>query len=155
MFFELEDRNTTYKILTYIMPTFLYQKSKENEKAAQRLLGAKLFAPAIHCSYYACVLMMLDIMTTEFGKDDATVEDEAKLSNMGTHNWLIQEFRSQVFLKQPLLIADFSTNIEKLKSYRKKSDYKNIAITDRQAKEAVEVCLKELIDILTQNFSTS
>jgi hypothetical protein len=137
------------------MSTFLLSKSSDNKKAAERLLNVKLYAPSIHCSYCACLLLMLDIMTTEFGQNDAQIEQTAKDSAMGTHNWLIQEFKSKVYLKNPNIMVDFNRDIDTLKSYRKKADYKNIEITPRQSETAVKICLPNITSILAQNFQTS
>lgn len=141
------------------MPTFLHSKSSDNKKAANKLLASGLYAPAIHSAYYACILLMLDIMVTEYEKTDIEVEQLAQsaqdVEKKGTHNWLIQEFKNKLLLKDAMVISDFNRYIVYLKDNRKKADYRNIEITERTAKQAVEVCLPLIYNILSDKFRTS
>lgn len=117
----------------------LNNKSEENIMASELLITNNLYAPSVHCSYYA-IFQFLTCKWSQYS--DLTFKQISNNSKgADSHNYLIEEVIG--FIKDNELdgVTDtiqrnvIKTNIQKLKgkindlkSFRKKSDYQNIYI---------------------------
>jgi uncharacterized protein (UPF0332 family) len=117
----------------------LRSKSELNLTAANYLCQEKLFAPAVHCSYYSAFQIMKFVIKDFFGCNYEAQEEEHKLlktkkatKDIGTHEYIIKKFGDAV---HDLSLTDyifFNRRIKDLKKYRIDSDYKDVKIEEKE-----------------------
>ena len=133
----------------------LKSKSSQNITSALILINNNQFSSSIHCSYYACVQLMLHILRADFNKSEQDITDESQTGSQdegGFHNWLINFIRGQFFLRNNVDCRDFHSFITQLKGKRIKSDYKNKEIKPNEAREAYDYT-QRIIKLLEKNFT--
>lgn len=120
-------------------------KSEESTKASNKLIEAMLLNSSIHCSYYACVQLMLHLLRSHFGKTELQVNNEGKsgsINENGFHNWLINMIVKEFARLDATDAAKFNTIINNLKFARATADYKNVMVSETQAIKANETSAK-------------
>ena len=142
--------NPIYKglISNNMEESHLNNKSEENIKASELLITNKLYASSVHCSYYA-TFQFLTCKWSQYSKlTFIQIENNSKGSD--SHKYLIDEVIG--FIKTSELDGVTDTvlknvkrsNIQKLKgkindlkSFRKKSDYKDVCIDDQTSEKSL------------------
>lgn len=122
-------------------------KSIENYKAAKLLSKDSngMYSSSIHCAYYACFQFVKHILNKKCYISYHQQEKNAQNSNIGSHNYIINEMRNDLSNKKEDDVYDiFDDNITELKRLRKKADYDNVIISPEEAKEAVNMADKTL-----------
>lgn len=117
-------------------------KSIENYKAAKLLSNDsnKMYSASIHCAYYACFQFIKHILDRKCYISYCRQEENAKSSNIGTHNYIIDEIRNDLINKKEDDAYDtFDENITELKRLRKIADYASSIISPKTAKDAVDM----------------
>ena len=143
--------NPIYKGLISINmeESHLNNKSEENIKASELLITNNLYAPSVHCSYYA-TFQFLTCKWSQYSK--LTFKEIANNSKgSGSHNYLIKEVIDYIKTNELDGVTDTvqrnvkNTNIQKLKRnikdlkiFRKKSDYQNICIGVEISEQSLE-----------------
>ncbi len=119
----------------------LKAKSEESTEASNKLIQASLLNSSVHCSYYACVQLMLHLLRTHFGKTELEVTKEgfagAKTEN-GYHNWLINLIVVEFVKLNKTEASKFNSIINGLKAVRAKADYQNIKLNPNEALKACQ-----------------
>ena len=130
----------------------LKDKSDENILAADKLIRQNHYASSIHCSYYACVQLMLHIFRSDLSKTDDEVEElmiEAQKNGDNTHVWLLKEIGNTLFFKHPLDSREFRNKLGMLKGVRVKADYKNKQISKSIASDSYDTANAILLILKT------
>lgn len=135
----------------------LKQKSDENIQASQLLIKQCLYASSVHCSYYACVQLMLHILRSHLKLTEEKikeVQDEGAKTHGGFHAWIIAEMAFHLLKKQNKYITakDFRDGIEDLRRLRRDADYENKTIEEKNAKKACETACN-ILKILSTHFT--
>ena len=128
--------------------SFLIIKASHNLTAANQLLNGGLYlAPVVHCSYYACVQLMIENLNLILGEETVS----SNTSGPGSHEYLIKETLKLLQNDQTAYVK-FNNTIGQLKSFRKNSDYKNIEINRNDANLSLNYAL-ELKAIFRNKFN--
>jgi uncharacterized protein (UPF0332 family) len=134
----------------------LKTKSEQNLIAAGILIERGLYAPSVHCAYYSCFQLSKYALKVFAGIDYDQQEEELnhlKLkpsTKFGSHEYVIFKLGNEINRCSKETYRIFSTNFKVLKSFRRKSDYLNEAITDEQSKESLRLS-NELVQLLKSN----
>ena len=119
---------------------YITQKAEHNLKAATLLIENKLYAPSIHCLYYAGFQMSKRKLAgcgISYDEQDQATKD----LTTDSHNYIITTTEGYVY---PI---KYRHNIGMLKRLRKKSDYLNQEIVEAEA-EAAKISAWDLYSIL-------
>lgn len=126
----------------------LLSKSDQNKSSAELLIENDKYAASIHCSYYSSIQVILHLI--EVNKDDFETlridinKPLAKRKRRGKHLGIHQiyfEFLKSVICDEETRY-DTLNDLEKLKLYRKRSDYENRNIEKELAQEALDLSKK-------------
>ncbi len=118
----------------------LLKKHQQNCEAAESLIGNKLYAPAVHCSYYSCIQLITYAFLHEIPGINL-VEFQAELDDQGSHNYLRREMKKQLLVLRVsrTQAAEFETALKELKQTRKEADYLDVSISPAESREARRV----------------
>ena len=130
----------------------LKQKSTFNYTAAELLIEKSLYAPSVHCSYYACFQLLKYTINEFFGIDYATQARQISSSGQPTHqyvvNFISDELKDLAGFEES---RKFKRTIKDLKQFRVESDYQDIEIGSDQGNRAFYKA-KEIRSYLSENF---
>jgi uncharacterized protein (UPF0332 family) len=135
----------------------LGEKSKFNIDAADYLILKTLYAPSVHCSYYACFQLMKVVLKSFMGitydQIDRIIANSKMSGNrpISEHAYIKKEILNQIHKFDETKYRDIKNKIDDLYEYRINSDYKNIEILEDDAAKANKKS-KEFIDYIKQNF---
>lgn len=135
----------------------LSEKSKFNIDASEFLITKTLYAPSVHCSYYACFQLMKVMMKSFIGVSyediDLFVANSKAPGNrsVGEHAYIKKEILNQVYKFDKINYRDIKNKIDDLYEYRINSDYKNVEILEDDATKANNKS-KEFIEYIKTNF---
>ncbi|MEI9920032.1 MAG: hypothetical protein WDO14_14730 [Bacteroidota bacterium] len=123
--------------------TELIDKSQQNIEAALALrTSLNLLAPSVHCAYYSCVQLMIDILIHDFEIPDDEIIDEAKAHDMGTHEFASSKIFMDLKSKKEFQSANnFNNTVGRLRRKRNLADYKLFTVTPQTSKNAYEEAL--------------
>lgn len=111
----------------------LLTKSQENIESASLLINHNKFAASVHCSYYSCLQNIKHIL---FVKLNFTLEEiEIETKGESSHIYLLNKIAGQLYLKDNIKSAEFRQEFERIKVLRKKADYQNKLILQKEAKD--------------------
>lgn len=119
-------------------------KATHNINAANQLCnGNTYFTPVVHCTYYACIQMMIHSIL-DYNKIN---EDQLKANSTqgggGSHLYYINEVKKILAARKEMAsLKKFTTLIYDLKETREESDYSNIIIDPKTARKALDNCLE-------------
>ncbi|ALU75869.1 hypothetical protein [Tenacibaculum finnmarkense] len=125
--------------------SFLNNKSEFNLEGAKLLIENSLFAPSVHCSYYAVFQKLKHqyIIKEDITYDD--LSDRIMADKRNTHKYVIEEFCN--FIQDRYKKREIKNKINDLKAFRIQSDYENLEINHSISSFALtksETLLKEL-----------
>jgi hypothetical protein len=108
--------------------SIIYNKSKFNLEAAQLLIENDLYAPSVHCSYFACLQFIKYKLKNIRGITYDDIDENTK--GLDSHQYLIREILKDfnVKAKEKRDITTLQENIKDLKLFRKRSDYEDYEI---------------------------
>lgn len=109
---------------------YITQKAEHNLRASALLVDNELYAPSIHCSYYAG----FQLSKRKLAGCGITYDEQdkaAKESKTDSHNYIITTTEEHV--SDPVM---YRHNIGMLKRLRKKSDYLDEEIIEAEANAA-------------------
>ena len=130
----------------------LKQKSAFNYTAAELLIEKSLYAPSVHCSYYACFQLLKHIINEFFGVDYVAQAQQISSSGQQTHQYVVNFISDE--LKELAGFEEsrrFKRTIKDLKQFRVESDYQDIEIGSDQGNKAFNKA-KEIKSYLSENF---
>lgn len=134
----------------------LLKKSEANFSAAVLLITNGIYAPCVHCSYYACFQKLKNVIATAYNcdYDDLKLEHD-QLNNergkrIGSHEFFI-DYKLLKLIRRNGDDHRLLNEINEIKYFRAKSDYDNIAIVKDEAelvKKNSEIIIKKLNNLL-------
>lgn len=136
--------------------SYLKTKSEHNLSAAELLIKYGLHAPSVHCSYYSSFQLSKYALQDFYGIDYKEQEEEltqlkqTKTGKVGSHEYVINRLGTEIKKCSTKAYRTFTYNIKTLKSFRNKSDYFDLLITDEQSKESLRLST-ELVQLLKFN----
>lgn len=133
------------------MPELL-RKSKANISAANLLIEHGIYAPSVHCSYYACLQKLKNLIASAYDLSYRDLETERKTINksriekIGSHEFLI-DLKLMALIKREEADHRIVNKINELKLFRRKSDYDPIVILKDQSEKMLDLST-EIIESL-------
>lgn len=130
----------------------LKEKSELNLTAAEYLINKDLYAPSVHCSYYACFQLMKYTIKEFFGMEYDELTDNIAKNRLNTHGYIIKYVLDEIQSNWDRFeYSKFSRKIKDLKNFREESDYDNIEISIDQSNKAFQYA-KDIRNFLKSNF---
>lgn len=130
----------------------LRNKSEFNTQAAELLIDSDVFAPSVHCSYYA-VFQLIKHFFVQY--KEITYLELSKMNREDgrtSHKYLIEEY--YLYLSQDSEcgldrreVRSLKRKTDDLRHFRVKSDYENLTINHDTANKALSIS-KEIIEEL-------
>ncbi len=117
----------------------LKDKSGFNLDSAELLYNNSLYAPSVHCSYYAFLQRLKYNLKIYTGKTYEIIEQECLKSRFGTHGYLINEFRTILRHKDHREYKTAKRAIDDLKNFREDSDYFDVIIGPDESDKALKL----------------
>ena len=134
------------------MSQSLLIKSNQYLNSAQFLIENEFWCPSVHCSYYACLQLIKQILYLKKGRK--TVDSD--LRNKYSHVYLIDNivalYAGTVYHKPELkffnfLEIDLNTDLYDLKAKRRTADYDADNISEKDCKSAYTAS-RDIINML-------
>ena len=129
----------------------LKQKSEFNITAAENLVSLSLYAPSIHCSYYACFQLMKYALREFEGISYDDIDKVVSTSTFSEHSYIHKKIQDSIYGADKREYAEFKRKLKDLYDFRIRSDYKNEEILLDPANRALRFS-KELISYMKENF---
>ena len=141
----------------------LKQKSEFNLYAAEVLIKNNLYAPSVHCSYYACFQLMKNITSHKLGISYEMIDDflkkkhlslDERVKRTNEHGYIKQQILNDIVKKYSVKsdeYKDFNREFKDLQTYRIQSDYKDEEILSTEADKALRISVN-LVGILKSVF---
>jgi hypothetical protein len=112
-------------------------KSKQNIKAAHEMISTfGFFSSSIHCSYYSCVQLLIEILINDFGIPDHEIVNEARKDGTGSHVFASNTVFSEIHKEEWKTARDFNRDIEKLRRRRENADYHEFQVSKEYSMDA-------------------
>lgn len=125
-------------------------KSNDNIRASKFLIDNRIYSPSVHCSYYSVYLLSMYALFHGCGINYQ--EQKKKSKGIDSHYYVMMNVADDLGLKNRFYKSDFLTWYSKLKKMRKKADYSDQLITDKEANKSYDWANK-IIDLLTKQYS--
>lgn len=106
-------------------------KSEQTLSSAELLLNNSHYNSCVHCFYYSCFQLVLDLLRGEFCYKDEQIDAGTK--NSLSHNVIINELKKS--LEKSNIDYQFLSDFGKLKKMRIKADYSDKCIPEKEAKK--------------------
>ncbi|MEA3495295.1 MAG: HEPN domain-containing protein [Bacteroidota bacterium] len=128
---------------------YLNNKSKCNIKGANLLISNKLFAPSVHCSYYAVFqkIKYLYIYKSEISYED--FHEETQQHKGSSHTYLINKFVTMYgrMTNDKYKKRYLRNQIRELKASRQEADYDNKEVSSEISIEVLKKSKKIISNI--------
>ena len=128
----------------------LLDKSKYSLQASEFLKKEELFASSVHCAYYSCIQLMRHILFNFLNKDENDFDNSQSNNKAGSHQNLLNTIIYNFYSKN-IYANSFKNDFRVIKELRKKADYKQIVILEKDCKDALNLALK-INNTLHQNY---
>lgn len=131
----------------------LLNKSKQNIASASLLKDNNFHAASVHCSYYAALQKMSDILCENFDYTPEKLFEECQRNATGSHRFI----QNKIFLNLTEINCNFSQMqhfkgmMEDFTRKRVDADYKSIVIDSSKSGAAIAISNK-IISTLVENF---
>lgn len=118
----------------------LFDKSKDNEKAADYLFNKKRhYSAIVHCAYYSCFQLILYLLKNYLYRNEASLRDESKNGKKSIHVTCIENIFNDLIEFNSECASDFNDYINELKEMRICSDYQNREIDSNYSLKAINL----------------
>ncbi len=134
----------------------LLKKSAENIQSASLLIDNKLYAPSIHCSYYACFQKLKNLIAEAYHSDYTELDNELRDLNdkfrrenkkvIATHEFYIG-YKLDHLIRREGADHRLINKLNDLKTYRNKSDYENIPVKPEISKNVFSLSQKVIQEL--------
>lgn len=118
----------------------LLKKSTSSLEASSLLKDEEHFASSVHCAYYSCIQLMRHILFNCYNIDETIFDSSANTNSTGSHMYLMNELTKLIHGKN-FEIREFKSNFRNIKYYRKKADYQQIVIFQKDSNNAYSIAL--------------
>lgn len=127
------------------------EKSDKTFDSGKYLLDASHFNPCIHCFYYSCFQLIIDLLKEEYHYTDEQIESGTKESS--PHTAIINELKKCLYGSD--INSSFLEEFGWLKKMRIKADYsdRNIGENEARKMEQKSIKFREEIQKIYQNES--
>lgn len=142
----------------------LKEKSGESFNAARVLMDGRLHNSSIHCSYYSCIQLILDIFYEKQHETAKSLKEGAykhRVKHQGSHGldsgvhaFYVQKMREILTQKKDVteeLVNGWHNDLIQLKAARTQSDYGRIPCVPNAASEAFKKA-KRILSTLNEIF---
>lgn len=113
-------------------------KSDKTFSSGELLLSNAHYNSSIHCFYYSCFQLIMDLLKEEYLYTDEQINSGTNSSS--SHNNIINQLK--YCLKSSEFDYKFLTDLEKIKIVRIKADYKNQNIGEKEAEKTKDKAIK-------------
>ena len=114
-------------------------KSSNNLSVASDLHTSNHFCQSVHCSYYATLQMMDHILLTKTNGIGALGIQNNQKNGQSSHNdkfsLFVLSFKKRMSKKD---LNDINTEFFKIKNLRKKGDYSDKLVTQKESKNSLD-----------------
>lgn len=125
-------------------------KSIENIQAGDILIKNNMFSSSIHCYYYSVLQISMHILCNFHGLDYEKQNEDSK--RIDSHNYTIESTASYLERKNLFYKVDYNKYIKRLKMLRKRADYSEILIVQRDISEA-QKAIKFLNELFQKSYN--
>lgn len=131
----------------------LNNKSEFNIEAAKVLIDNDLFAPSIHCSYYAVFQKLKYFYVKEKKLSYQVLSQKIRIDQRNSHKFIIEEFCALYLVKCKDIYNKrlFFNKIKDLKALREESDYEDVQINFDKSNKAL-IKSEDIIQSIKQYF---
>lgn len=129
----------------------LKEKSKFNAEASKILIRENLYAPSVHCSYFASFQRMKVVMCYFCGKSYESIDSFVASHKTSEHKYIHREILNTIHSFDSLNYSRIKRAIDDLFQYRIDSDYKNFDVTMDKAQKALTYSA-DIISYMEENF---
>ncbi|MEM7656029.1 MAG: HEPN domain-containing protein [Bacteroidota bacterium] len=130
----------------------LLNKSEQNIDAADYLIRQKqLYAPSVHCSYYACVQLMKYLLLTRHHFTQESLDQEIREQNTGFHPFSRKQLCNRIRSIHPRDAASLNRWLKDLYNFRVESDYLEKHIGQAAAGKAQHIA-DSIIETLKEHY---
>jgi uncharacterized protein (UPF0332 family) len=129
----------------------LKQKSEFNLAASKQLIDSSLYAPSIHCAYYACFQLMKVALNRFCGKTYGDIDAWVASNKKSEHSYVQQEILHSIHDYDVNSYSNFNRKLKDLYNFRVNADYKDIEIKIDEASSAFDTSI-ELTNYMKENF---
>ena len=126
------------------------EKSSDNMKAAEILNNKKVYAPAVHCAYYSCLLRMKHTLVYILKISEADIEEECKKPGGSIHQYAPNNIFPAIHERNKEKASNFLDYVTDLKTFRIKSDYRDVAIGNLESVRSIALA-RDINEILEEN----
>ena len=114
----------------------LSQKSEFNAEASKLLIDKSLYAPSVHCAYYAAFQLMKVAMRKFLGIEYNTIDVNVANSKSSEHKYIQREILNVIRNNDRESYRKINNLFNDLFQFRVEADYKNIEVKIDQASKA-------------------
>ncbi|MCL3851449.1 hypothetical protein M1P97_09140 [Parabacteroides sp. GYB001] len=125
-------------------------KSSDNLNAARLLIDNHIYSPSVHCSYYSVYMLSMYVLCHKCNISYENQEKESK--GRDSHFYVTENVAKDLDKKNHISMLDFLTWYNKLKMLRRRSDYLNQAIKNKEANKAYKLA-DDIIHLLTNKYN--
>lgn len=118
-------------------------------EAGSLLINEQKFSTSVHCFYYSSFQLSKYALTT-IGIDYEEQDKQSK--GQDSHFFVKEEVMKALDVKSHLAYIDYAKDISKLKRMRQKADYTSVAISAKEANNALD-CASNIKNLLSKNFT--
>lgn len=126
------------------------KKSSDNLKAAELLNNKKIYAPAVHCAYYSCLLRMKHTLVYILKISESVIEEESKKLGGSIHQFAPNNIFRAIHARNKEKASDFLDYVRDLKTFRITSDYKDLAVGNSESVRSIALA-RDINKILEEN----
>lgn len=108
-------------------------KSDITFSSAEFLFNKSHFNSCVHCFYYSCYQLIIDLLKEEYGYSDQQISSGT--NNSSSHNNIINELKTCV---KNSIDYEIFTCFETIKKTRKKADYEEKCVAKKEARKTKE-----------------
>lgn len=129
----------------------LSQKSEFNAEASKLLIKECLYAPSVHCAYYAVFQLMKVAMRTFSGIEYDEIDRRVANSKTSEHRYIQREILNVIRNSDRESYRQINNLFNDLFQFRIEADYKNIEVRIDQANKANSYS-ENIVSYLKANF---
>jgi hypothetical protein len=134
----------------------LLKKIGRKRSVGSLLIDNKLYAPSIHCSYYACFQKLKNLIAEAYHCEYAELDNELRDLNdkyrkrnkrtIATHEFYIG-YKLDHLIRREGADHRLINKLNDLKTYRNKSDYENIPVKPEISKNVFSLSQKVIQEL--------
>jgi coproporphyrinogen III oxidase len=129
----------------------LKEKSKFNAEASKILVEKNLYAPSVHCSYFASFQRMKVAVCHFCGKSYASIDSYVASNKTSEHRYIHREILNAIYKFDASNYGKIKRVVDDLFQYRIDADYKNLDVTMDKAQKALTYSI-DIVSYMEEKF---